>query len=100
MQILAEKLEGRWNGSGGEGTSIGICLLFSYLNAEHELRLRQFLKSRFPQAPISVSHEIAPIWREYERSVTVVADAFVKPMLRRYVTSVREGLHHLGLDCP
>ena len=100
MQILAEKLEERWNASGAEGTSIAICLLFSYLNAEHELRLRQFLKSRFPQAPISVSHEIAPIWREYERSVTVVADAFVKPMLRRYVTSVRESLHQLGLDCP
>jgi N-methylhydantoinase A len=97
--VAASLAEGLSRSNGGEH-SIAICLLFSYLNGEHELRLKQYLESRFPGVPLSASHEIAPIWREYERGVTVVADAFVKPMLRQYVASVRESLQYLGLDCP
>jgi N-methylhydantoinase A len=99
MEDVSVKLEAGFPLCGGE-PAIAICLLFSYLNGDHERRLKQFLESRFPGVPVSASHEIAPIWREYERGVTVVADAFVKPLLRRYVAGVRESLERLGLACP
>jgi N-methylhydantoinase A len=80
--------------------ALAICLLFSYVNTDHEVRLRDYLRHRFPDLPISTSHEIAPIWREYERSSTVIADAFVKPLIQRYVASLQSGLADLGFSQP
>lgn len=100
LERLARKVEASLVGQRAEDSAIAVCLLFSYLNPEHELRLKEFLQSRFPGVAVSVSHEVAPIWREYERGSTVVADAFVKPLLQRYVNSVRESLDRLGLRCP
>ncbi len=100
MDELGRAIAGRLRGHRPEDSALAVSLLFSYLNPGHEARLREFLESRFPGVAVSVSHEIAPIWREYERGSTVVADAFVKPLLRRYVGSVRESLASLGLRCP
>ena len=100
LEQLAGEVEERLEGHSAEDSAIAVCLLFSYLNPQHELRLKEFLQSRFPGVAVSVSHEVAPIWREYERGSTVVADAFVKPLLQRYVDSVRESLDSLGLRCP
>lgn len=100
MEQLAREVEARLEGHRVEDSAIAVCLLFSYLNPDHELRLKEFLQSRFPGVAVSISHEVAPIWREYERGSTVVADAFVKPLLQRYVNSVRESLDSLGLSCP
>jgi N-methylhydantoinase A len=84
----------------GQDVAIAICFLFSYLNPRHEIVLKKYLQSRFPGVPLSASHEVAPIWREYERGSTTIADAYVKPTLRRYVSSVRESLKSLGARCP
>ena len=65
--------------------AIAVCLLFSYVNRDHELRVREFLHERFPEMPVSLSHEVAPIWREYERGSTVIADGYVKPIMQDYV---------------
>ncbi len=100
MERLAREVQARLEGHRVEDSAIAVCLLFSYLNPIHELRLKEFLQSRFPGVAVSISHEVAPIWREYERGSTVVADAFVKPLLQRYVNSVRESLDSLGLSCP
>ena len=100
LDQLAGVIETRLSGRDVENSAIAVSLLFSYLNPAHELRLKEFLASRFPGVAVSVSHEVAPIWREYERGSTVVADAFVKPLLQRYVSSVRESLDSLGLRCP
>ncbi len=43
--------------------------------------------------PVSVSHEVAPVWREYERATTTIADAYLKPLLRRYVDSLDSELN-------
>ena len=80
--------------------SIAVCLLFAYLNSRHERLLADHLKSRFPAVPVSVSHEVAPIWREYERSSTTVVDAFIKPMLSHYVAGVRSSFERLGRSVP
>ena len=78
--------------------ALAVCLLFSYLRTDHERALATALRERFPELPLSVSHEVAPIWREYERSSTVIADAYVKPLMQRYVASLADGLAAADID--
>jgi len=100
LQGLAERIEGRLNGGPGGDTVIAVCLLFSHLNPLHERRVQGHLEKRFPDLPVSLSYRVAPIWREYERGSTVLADAYVKPTLQRYVNGVRKSLASLGIACP
>ncbi len=72
--------------------AIAVCLLFAFLNPRHELMLGEQLVQAFPDLPISLSHQVAPIWREYERSSTVLADAFVKPLVAGYCESLSRAL--------
>jgi N-methylhydantoinase A len=76
---------------------VAINLLFSYTNPEHELRLRRYVEERFAGVPVSVSHQVAPIWREYERGSTVVADAYIKPTIGRFVETLDRGLRGYGV---
>ena len=80
--------------------AIAICLLFSYLNPAHELALGAFLEQRFPSIPVSLSHRVAPLWREYERSSTTLADAYLKPLLSGYCPSVGAALHERRVRGP
>lgn len=95
-----DQIEERLTWYPGQDVAIAVCFLFSYINPLHELQTKQFLTARFPHLAVSVSHEVAPIWREYERGTTVTADAYVKPLLSRYLGGVRESFGQLGLDCP
>lgn len=72
--------------------AIAICLLFSYLEPAHEARLASALRAAYPEIPVSVSSEVLPKFREYERCSTTVIDAYLAPLLRRYLT-------HLGERC-
>jgi N-methylhydantoinase A len=78
--------------------AVAVCLLFSYLNTEHEDAVRRIVAEELGDIPVSVSHEVAPIWREYERTNTTVADAYLKPLLRRYVASLDEELRAAGMS--
>ncbi len=104
LERLADEISARLNGSsssvGSDDTVIAVCLLFSHLNPEHENRVKEYLATRFPDIPVSLSHRVAPIWREYERGSTAIADAYVKPVLQRYVRGVRESLERLEMSCP
>lgn len=80
--------------SGAE--AVAVSLLFSYLNTGHEEQVREVLREELDGLPISLSHEIAPIWREYERASTTIADAYLKPLLDGYVASLREALQRAG----
>ena len=80
--------------------AIAICLLFSYLNPAHELELGAFLERRFPSIPVSLSHRVAPLWREYERSSTTVADAYLKPLLSGYCRSIGDALEERRVNGP
>ena len=82
----------------GDLEALAVCLLFSYLNTDHEQALARALRERFGDLPLSVSHEVAPIWREYERSSTVIADAYVKPLMQGYVASLADGLATADID--
>src|SRR6185437_9208766 len=82
----------------GNGVAVAVCLLFSYLNPEHELRVRDAIHARLPGLPVSLSHEVAPIWREYERGTTVTVDAFTKPLFDGYVNGLSQALEDAGVD--
>ncbi|RIQ14538.1 hydantoinase/oxoprolinase family protein [Jiangella rhizosphaerae] len=73
-------------------TTVGVCFLHSYANPEHELRMRDVLAREHPDAVVSVSAEVLREYREYERSVTTLVDAAVKPSIARYVGTIAERL--------
>ena len=62
--------------------SVAICLLHSYANSKHELEISNFLKSHIPNINLSVSSEILPEMREYERTSTTVINAYIRPVVK------------------
>ena len=74
----------RWTRAAGI-SAVGICFLHSYANAAHERRMRDILLEEHPGCVVSISSEVWPEYREYERTVTTLVDAFVKPHVTGYV---------------
>lgn len=72
--------------------AIGVCLLHSYANDAHERRIAEILAEEYPEAVLSLSCVVLPEYREYERAVTTLVDAFVKPYLDRYLKRVHDEL--------
>jgi N-methylhydantoinase A len=68
--------------------SIAICFLFSFRNPAHEQRVRELCQAMFPQATVSISCEIAPEFREFERTSTTVISAYLQPVLDRYLDNL------------
>src|SRR5581483_9078182 len=83
---------------GVEDLAVAVCFLFSYLNPSAELDARAQIESIDPELPVSLSHEVAPIWREYERGTAVILDAYLKPDLARYVRGVSEAIGDEGIQ--
>jgi N-methylhydantoinase A len=72
--------------------AIGICLLHSYANDTHERRAAEIVMEEYPDATLSLSCVVLPEYREYERAVTTLVDAFVKPHMERYLKRVHQEL--------
>src|ERR1700704_7169968 len=72
--------------------AIGICLLHSYANDAHERRAAEIVAEEYPDATLSLSCVVLPEYREYERAVTTLVDAFVKPHMDRYLKRVHQEL--------
>jgi N-methylhydantoinase A len=72
--------------------AIGVCLLHSYANAAHERRVAEIVSEEYPDCVVSLSCEVLPEYREYERAVTTLVDAFVKPHMGRYLKRIRDEL--------
>lgn len=77
--------------------SVAVCLLFSFLNDEHEKRVAAIVREEFPEAYISVSSEVIPQYREYERFSTVALNAFVGPKVSNYVRRFDVELRKMGV---
>ncbi len=75
----------------GIGT-IGVCLLHSYADDDHEQQLLQVIRDEFPEAVVSLSSQVLREYREYERSMTTLVDAAVKPKVAAYVSGIGERL--------
>src|SRR5262249_44067898 len=72
----------------GEDVAVAICCLFAQLDGQHDRRAAEPVRAALPDAHISRSHEVSPLWREYERASTTIADACVKPVVSGYVRGV------------
>jgi N-methylhydantoinase A/oxoprolinase/acetone carboxylase beta subunit len=77
--------------------AIAVCFLFSFLNPEHESRAAELVREEFPEAFLSVSSEVLPQYREYERFSTVCLNAYVGPKVSRYVRRLEEQLEELDV---
>jgi N-methylhydantoinase A/oxoprolinase/acetone carboxylase beta subunit len=77
--------------------AVCICFLFSFLNPAHEQRAAEIVREEFPEAFLSVSSEVIPQYREYERFSTVGLNAYVGPKVATYVKRLQEELHALGV---
>ncbi len=71
-----------------DAESVAVCLLFSFLRPQHERMLREALG----ELPVSVSHEVLAEFREFERASTTVLDAYIKPLVSRYLGGLRDSL--------
>jgi N-methylhydantoinase A len=80
--------------------ALAICFLFSFLNPVHERRARSLIETRHPNIMVSVSHEVDPAFREYERTVATAFDAYVKPVVDRYLAHLEAGLARAGIATP
>jgi N-methylhydantoinase A/oxoprolinase/acetone carboxylase beta subunit/N-methylhydantoinase B/oxoprolinase/acetone carboxylase alpha subunit len=76
--------------------AIAVNLLFSYANPAHEQQLAALLARRFPALSISLSSEVSPLWREYERASTTILDAFTRPLLQRFLEGLDRRLKSEG----
>jgi N-methylhydantoinase A len=80
--------------------AIGVCLLHSYADPGHERRVAEILAQDYPDAVLSLSCDVLPEYREYERAVTTLVDAFVKPHMGRYLARIRDELGPALRDKP
>ena len=80
--------------------SVAISLTHSYANPAHELRARELVLEEFPGAHVSVSSEVLPVFREYERTITTVLNAYVMPRVSYYIENLDRDLRELGVEAP
>ncbi|GAB3596886.1 hydantoinase/oxoprolinase family protein [Microbacterium tumbae] len=78
-------------------TAVAVCFLYSYLVPDHERKVKEILAEELPDAFLSVSHEVLPQFREYERLSTVVINAFIGPTMHGYLTRLESRLREEGL---
>ena len=94
IETLAERIaEGGYD-------SVAIGFIHAYINDSHERQVRDVLAKRLPLLTMSLSSEVSPQMREYERFNTTVANAYIKPMMKRYLTRLEGQLKSQGASCP
>ncbi len=76
--------------------AVAVCLLHSYLNPRHEQRVKQIVQEEYPGCFLSVSHEVLPLYREFERFSTVALNAYVGPRVSRYLGRFAEAMSEAG----
>ncbi len=80
--------------------ALAICCLFSFLNPAHEIRIREIVAEQAPEQYVCASHEIVPLYREYERFSTTALNAYVGPKTASYLDRFAAGVDELGLGSP
>jgi N-methylhydantoinase A len=84
--------------AGGEIEAVAVSLLHAYVNPAHERRIAEILRAALPNCFITVSSEVLPEIREYERTSTTVVNAYVGPLVSRYLRSLQQRLTDSGID--
>ena len=81
-------------------TSVAICYFHSYANPAHEQRTRDLLLEAMPEVSITLSSEVCPEIREYERSTTAICNAYIQPLMASYLRRLETQLTENGFSCP
>ena len=100
LRDLGDALEARLKINDGRPVAIAVNLLFAFAYPSHEERVSAYLAQRFPELPVTLSHHVAPVWREYERASTTIIDAYIKPLMGEFVVDLEVGLRERGLQIP
>ena len=80
--------------------AVAVCFINSYVNPENELKARRQLQDLLPEVPISASAQLLPQIQEYERTSTAVVNAYVRPVVETYVTSLEARMRRVGVTVP
>jgi N-methylhydantoinase A/oxoprolinase/acetone carboxylase beta subunit len=80
--------------------AIAVCLLFSFLDPAHEQRIRAIIAEAHPAMPVSLSSDVDPAFREYERTCVTAFDAYIKPVIADYLANLERGLAAAGVTVP
>ncbi|WP_298938316.1 hydantoinase/oxoprolinase family protein [uncultured Ruegeria sp.] len=80
--------------------AVAICLMHAYANPAHEKRLHEMLQQALPEIVISLSHEVSPEAREFDRLCTTIANAFIQPLMADYLADFQRRFSQEGLRCP
>ncbi|MEM8776127.1 MAG: hydantoinase/oxoprolinase family protein [Pseudomonadota bacterium] len=83
-----------------EAEAVAICLLHAYANPVHEQRLRDLLKDALPDLAISISSDVSPEVREFDRLCTTIANAYIQPMMAAYLADFARQFASRGVSCP
>lgn len=78
--------------------AVTVSLMNAYLNGAHELRVAEIVRDILPDVPVSLSHQVLPEMQEYERTLTTVANASVRPIVGHYVRNLRDKLRQSGME--
>ncbi len=78
--------------------AVAVCFLFSFLNPQHERRVKEILEEELPGVHLSISHEVVPQHREYERFSTTALDAYIGPKTSRYLRNMHTALRDVAPD--
>ncbi|WP_170593382.1 hydantoinase/oxoprolinase family protein [Ruegeria arenilitoris] len=83
-----------------DAQAVAVCLMHSYANPKHEVALRDQLLSALPDLAISLSHEVSPEAREFDRLCTTIANAYIQPQMAGYLAEFQSRFAAEGLACP
>ncbi|HJU61397.1 MAG TPA: hydantoinase/oxoprolinase family protein, partial [Candidatus Binatia bacterium] len=80
--------------------SVAVCFLFSFLNPDHELKIKEIFAEEFPEATLSLSCEVLPQIREFYRMSTTVINAYIAPVMASYISRLENRLKEMGVMTP
>lgn len=78
--------------------SIAVSTLFSFINPAHEQRIKQIIEEEYPGVYTSISSELVPEFREYSRTSTTILNAYLGPVMKRYVNNFQESVRRIGIE--
>jgi N-methylhydantoinase A len=80
--------------------AVAVVFLHSYANPAHEQRAAELLREEFPEALVSLSSDVLPVFREYERSMATALNAYIQPVVTRYIEKLESGMEEREIGAP